>query len=52
MLCKGNKVSPFCWSLVHQIRRMNWEFRIYHSYHEANRCADVLANLGCNLGGL
>lgn len=55
MLSEGNKISPFCWSLVNRIRhlvRMNWEFRIYHLYHEANRCADVLVNLGCDLGDL
>lgn len=23
--------------------------RIYHVYKEANKCADVLANLGCDL---
>jgi hypothetical protein len=28
---------------------VNWEVVIKHSYWEANKCADVLANIGCNL---
>jgi ribonuclease HI len=39
-------------SLVMRIRRLmelDWEVVIKHSYWKANKCADVLANIGCNL---
>lgn len=42
------------WSLVSKIRRLlqsDWEVKIYHVYREANKCADVLANMGCDLAG-
>ncbi|MCI32337.1 hypothetical protein A2U01_0053550, partial [Trifolium medium] len=38
-----------CWSLVCQICHLierDWEIRIQHSYREANKCADMLANIG------
>ena len=31
-----------CRNLLHQ----EWEVRVHHVYHEANRCADVLAKRG------
>ena len=27
---------------------MDWDIKVCHSYHEANACADALANMGCN----
>ncbi|CAJ2679356.1 unnamed protein product [Trifolium pratense] len=39
-------------ALVKQIWRlldMNWEVEVSHTYREANKCADALANLGCSL---
>ncbi|MCI36411.1 ribonuclease H protein, partial [Trifolium medium] len=39
-------------ALVERIRRlidMDWEVVVHHSYREANQCADVLANHGCNM---
>ncbi|KAK2448079.1 TMV resistance protein N [Trifolium repens] len=39
-------------TLVKQIRRlldMNWLVEIAHTYREANKCADALANIGCSL---
>jgi hypothetical protein len=53
MLVEKKSGSPACWSLVHRIQgliQLDWEIIIQHSYREANRCADILANLGCNLG--
>jgi hypothetical protein len=38
------------WKLVQQIRQLTeleWEIKICHSYRETNKCADVLANIGC-----
>jgi 3-mercaptopyruvate sulfurtransferase SseA len=35
-----------------QIRRLmdlDWEVVVKHSYREANKCADMLANIGCTL---
>jgi hypothetical protein len=29
----------------------DWEIEIQHSYREANKCADLLANIGCDSGG-
>lgn len=37
--------------LVKQIRKLlrgNWIIQIKHIYREANKCADLLANLGCD----
>jgi ribonuclease HI len=39
------------WNIMKKIRdllKLNWEVRIRHIFREGNRCADVLANLGCN----
>jgi ribonuclease HI len=50
---RHNKSSHYGWSLCKQIPRLlqwEWEVKIHHSYHEANMCADVLANLGCMIG--
>ncbi|KAK2365935.1 hypothetical protein QL285_079374 [Trifolium repens] len=30
-----------------QMLGMGWEMQVCHSYHEADHCANVLANLGC-----
>jgi ribonuclease HI len=48
------RVSSSCWSLLRRIRQLlvlDWEVRIQHSYREANKCADMLANIGCDSGG-
>jgi hypothetical protein len=48
------RVSSSCWSLMQQIRQLlelDWEIRIQHSYREANKCADMLANILCDSGG-
>jgi ribonuclease HI len=42
-----------CWSICRRIRRLlrlDWEKRIYHTYREANLCADALAYISCTLG--
>jgi len=39
-------------ALVNKIRRlleMDWNVDVSHSYREANRCADALANIACSL---
>ncbi|CAJ2664280.1 unnamed protein product [Trifolium pratense] len=49
-LKNGSKGSVVGWRLVQQIRRfleLDWEIKICHSYREANKCADALANIGC-----
>jgi ribonuclease HI len=46
------KGSPVGGALIGQIREMlalDWEVVIKYSYCEANKCADVLANIGCTL---
>ncbi|KAK2371494.1 heat shock 70 kDa protein [Trifolium repens] len=43
--------SPSCWSLVRRIQQFierEWEIKIQHFYCEANKCDDILPNLGCN----
>ncbi|KAK2379785.1 Polynucleotidyl transferase, ribonuclease H superfamily protein [Trifolium repens] len=48
---QGNN-SPTGSALINQIRRLmdlDWEVVVKHSYREANKCADVLANIGCTL---
>jgi hypothetical protein len=43
---------PLGGSLVMRIRRLlelDWEVVIKHTYREANKCAGVLANIGCTL---
>jgi ribonuclease HI len=40
-------------SLVLNIRKLlelDWEVNIAHAYRESNKCADALANIGCQLG--
>jgi hypothetical protein len=40
-------------SLVLNIRKLlelDWEVKIAHVYRESNKCADTLANIGCQLG--
>ncbi|PNX95557.1 ribonuclease H [Trifolium pratense] len=40
------------YAIVKKIRRllkMDWNVKILHEYREANKCADALANIGCNL---
>jgi hypothetical protein len=46
--------SLSCWSLVRRIRQFlerDWEIKIQHFYREVNKCADLLANIGCDSGG-
>jgi len=41
------------WSLLQNIRRLlelEWEIKIHHSYREANKCVDALANMACDGG--
>jgi hypothetical protein len=43
---------PLGGALVMRIRRLlelDWEVVINHSYREANKCADVFANIGCTI---
>ncbi|MCI40070.1 putative non-LTR retroelement reverse transcriptase, partial [Trifolium medium] len=35
---------------IWQLLEMEWVVEIAHTYREANKCADALANLGCSLG--
>ncbi|GAU30604.1 hypothetical protein TSUD_392950 [Trifolium subterraneum] len=38
------------WSIIKKIRSLlslDWSVKICHFYREANRCADMLANMGC-----
>jgi ribonuclease HI len=54
MIKEDKMVSSTCWSIVCQIYRLlqfDWEICIQHSYHEANRCYDKLANIRCDHGG-
>jgi ribonuclease HI len=40
-------------SVLKHIRRLlqlEWEVKVCHTYREANRCADALAHIGCELG--
>jgi hypothetical protein len=49
---EGVTDSRFGRALVNKIRRlseMDWNVVVSHSYREANRCADVLANIACSL---
>jgi ribonuclease HI len=43
---------PLGGSLVMRIRcllELDWEVVINHTYREANKCADILANIGCTM---
>ncbi|PNY17996.1 ribonuclease H [Trifolium pratense] len=42
--------SAKAWSIIRRIKQLldlNWNVRISHTCREANRCADVLANMWC-----
>ncbi|PNY05004.1 ethylene responsive transcription factor 1b [Trifolium pratense] len=43
---QGSALARQIWRMM----AMNWEVEVHHTYREANRCADALANMGCNLG--
>jgi ribonuclease HI len=52
VLSKAGYGRPLGMALVMRIRsllEMEWEVVINHSYREANKCADVLANIGCTI---
>jgi ribonuclease HI len=42
----GSALIKQIWKLLD----MDWNIEIFHTYREANKCADALANLGCSLG--
>jgi ribonuclease HI len=47
---KGRSQSVAGSVLVEQIQKMielDWEVEVRHTYREANKCADALANYGC-----
>ncbi|MCH81760.1 ethylene responsive transcription factor 1b, partial [Trifolium medium] len=53
VISSENLNSKTGWSLVLNIRQLlewEWEVKIAHTYREANKCADALANVGCQLG--
>jgi hypothetical protein len=33
---------------IWRILELNWKVEVSHTYREANRCADALANIGCS----
>jgi hypothetical protein len=33
-----------------KLLELDWEVKIAHAYCESNKCADALANIGCQLG--
>ncbi|GAU49779.1 hypothetical protein TSUD_141690 [Trifolium subterraneum] len=40
-------------ALTDQILKMmtlDWEVEVHHTYREANKCADAMANYGCSIG--
>ncbi|MCH81999.1 putative non-LTR retroelement reverse transcriptase, partial [Trifolium medium] len=52
VLLKGGSGSPGGRALVWKIRRLmelDWEVVMHHAYRESNKCADALANLGCDM---
>jgi hypothetical protein len=52
MIMNGVTSNALGFFLVNSIRRVlddRWEVKIYHSYCEANKCADALANMSCIL---
>jgi ribonuclease HI len=52
VLRKPGYGRPLGGSLVMRIRKLlelDWEVVIDHVYREANKCADMLANIGCTL---
>jgi ribonuclease HI len=47
---KHGQGSVSGWSIIKKIRSLlslDWSVKICHIYREANRCADMLANMGC-----
>lgn len=53
MLASGCASTHPCAPIIHDIKRIIKEFpqvQIAHSFREANRCADSLANYGHSLG--
>ncbi|GAU13938.1 hypothetical protein TSUD_262650 [Trifolium subterraneum] len=53
VISTGKLKSKLGWSLVLNIRKLldlDWEVTITHAYRETNKCADALANIGCQLG--
>jgi ribonuclease HI len=47
----GKQGSSFVWNIMGIIRHLlslDWNVRIMHIYREANRYADMLANVGCD----
>jgi hypothetical protein len=50
-LAKNNFLKIYKKKKKHyQNDKMEWNVKIYHTYHEANRCADALVHIGCELG--
>ncbi|MCI38130.1 ribonuclease H protein, partial [Trifolium medium] len=52
-LNSSNTGSTVGWRLIWEIRQLlalDWEIRIFHTYREANACADALASMGCDHG--
>ncbi|MCI11423.1 putative non-LTR retroelement reverse transcriptase [Trifolium medium] len=53
VISTGKLNNKLGWSLVLNIRKLlelDWEVTIAHAYRETNKCADALANVGCQLG--
>jgi len=53
IITSGKESNASGRSLVQKIRKllqMEWKVKVKHSYREANRCADALANIGCIMG--
>jgi ribonuclease HI len=49
-LKEGKIGSASSWSLIKKIKLLlnhSWQVKITHVYREANRCADILANIDC-----
>ncbi|GAU44140.1 hypothetical protein TSUD_188010 [Trifolium subterraneum] len=52
VITTGKLHNKIGWSLVLNIRKLlelDWEVIIAHAYRETNKCADALANVGCQL---
>ena len=51
MLSRKERWNPGITGLIQQCHNLieweGWEVKVYHVYREANRVADILANLGC-----
>jgi len=46
--CNMERRNSDGWSLLQNIRKS--EVRVWHPYHEVNKCADVLSNMVCSGG--